>query len=320
MASILIIDDSAYMRNKIGDALKTDSHSVMGAGDGVVGLQMLYSHKPDCIILDLIMPEMDGFKILKTLHDQGMRIPVIVVTADIQVSVQKQCLALGAAALLNKPPQDKELLKTVREVLSTQKKAAAIKQATSYQMDALKEFINIGVGRAAASLNEMLKFRVILDVPFVKVLSPLQFKREMEDLGDKNLSSVKMGFYGPFSGTAALVIQPESASKLVNALTGAAAVKTSLEETLREVANIVLNGVLGSMANILKHHISYSLPAYAEVTVKNLFFSEKIGNDTIFLLVRTRFKIRQIEVEGNIILLFTVGAFDTLLSAIDEMK
>lgn len=325
MASILIIDDSSFMRARIREAIKTDCHEVMEASDGLKGLAMAYAHKPDCIILDLIMPEMDGFNLLKTLHEQGSAIPVIVVTADIQVSVQKECLALGAAALINKPPQRRDLLNAVREVLSTQKKGPAVRQATAEQMDALREFINIGVGRAASSLNEMVKFQVSLEVPFIRILSPLQFKQEMGDLGDKSMAAVKIGFYGPFSGTAALVISPESASKLVNVLTVPAAPPsrnpdTLIQETLREVGNIVVNGVLGSLGNLLKQHLSYSLPAYVEVTIKNLFFSEKIGNDTVFLIVRTQFNIQQIEVEGNIILLFTVGAFDILLAAIDEMK
>lgn len=323
MASILVVDDSAYMRSKIREALKTDGHDVLEAGDGLSGLQMAYTHTPDCIILDLIMPEMDGLKILKTLHDQGRKVPVIVVTADIQVSVQKQCLALGVAALLNKPPQERELLNAVRETLSTQKKGVAVRQATPYHIDTLTELINIGVGRAAAALNEMVKFRVSLEVPFVRVLTPLQFKEEMGDLGDRKMAAVKIGFDGPFSGTAALVIPPDSASRLVDALTGAAAGAHGLDpagtETLREVGNIVINGVMGSLGNILKQHLSYTLPAYVENTVKQIFFSEKIGNDTVFLLVRTRFKIRKLEIEGNIILLFTVGAFDTLLSAIDAV-
>ena len=311
------------MRTRIREAVLKDGHTVMEASDGLTGLQMAFTRNPDCILLDLIMPEMDGFKLLKTLHEKGNEIPVLVVTADIQVSVQKQCLALGAAALLNKPPQEQELRAAVREALSLRKKSAAVRQATPRQMDALKELINIGVGRAAASLNQLVKMRVVLEVPFIKILSPLQFKEEMADLGDWNMASVKMGFYGPFSGTAALVISPASASKLVGVLAGAednAGREAADRETLREVGNIVVNGVLGSLGNILRHQMSYSLPAYSETTVKNLFFSEKIGNETVFLLVRTRFAVQEIEVEGNIILLFTVGAFDALLDAIDEMQ
>jgi len=134
------------------------------------------------------------------------------------------------------------------------------------------------------------------------------------------MTAVKIGFQGPFTGTAALVISHENAVKLVSVLTGAAASGPSGAETLREVGNIVINGVMGSLGNILRQHLTYSLPSCAENTIKEVFFTEKIGNDTVFLLVRTRFRVETVEIEGNIILLFTVGAFDTLLTAIDEMR
>lgn len=324
MPSILIIDDSAFMRTRIREAVQKDGYSVMEASDGLTGLHMALTRRPDCIILDLIMPEMDGFRMLRTLHEQGNRIPVLIVTADIQVSVQKQCLALGASALLTKPPQEKELRAAVREALSTQRIGTAVRQATPRQTDALREFISIGVGRAAASLNDMVRLRVILEVPFIKILSPLQFKQEMADMGDRTMAAVTMGFYGPFSGSAALVISPSSAGKLMHVLAAPAGRTTSpamdQQETLREVGNIVVNGVLGSLGNILRQQISYSHPTYSEITVKNLFFSEKIGNETVFLFVRTRFAVEEIEVEGSIILLFTVGAFESILDAIDEMQ
>ncbi len=311
------------MRTKIREILKADGYEMMEAGDGLSGLHLACTREPDCIILDLIMPEVDGLKVLKTLRDKGSGIPVVVVSADIQVSVQKQCLELGAAALISKPPKKRDILNAVREVLSL-KKGAVIPQPTPHHVDVLKELINIGVGRAASALNEMVKCHVSLEVPSVKVLSPLQFKKETEDLGDKKLAAVRIGFEGPFSGTAALVIPPDSASKLVNVLTGETAGTPDLDsakaETLSEVGNIVINGVIGSLGNILNQRISYSLPTYVENTVKNIFISEKIGNDTIFLLVRTHFLIQKLQIEGNIILLFTVGSFDVLLSAIDAMK
>ncbi len=323
MALILVIDDSAYMRSKISDFLRKEDHDVLEAGDGMAGLKMAYSRRPDCVILDIIMPEIDGIKILKTLHGQGSPTPVIVVTADIQTSVRKQCLALGAAALLNKPPQERELLNAIREVLSTRRKGAPVRQATPYHLDALKEFINIGVGRAAASLSEMVRQRVNLDVPSARILTALQFKAEMDDFGSSKTSSIKIGFDGPFYGSAALVFSSESASRLVRALADQPAGLSTAEaeeETLKEIGNIVINGVLGSIANMLKQRFSYTLPAFAAVSVKDLFLSERIGNDTVFLLVRTRFRVREVEVEGNIILLFTVGAFDMLLSVLDELK
>jgi chemotaxis protein CheC len=195
-----------------------------------------------------------------------------------------------------------------------------------YQMDILKEIINIGVGRAAGILNEMTRFRVILQVPFIKVLSPFSLKEEMEELDRNIIAAVRLGFKGPFSGCAALVFPPDSASKLVAVLTGEEPGTPDLDSvrvgTLSEVGNIVLNGVMGSIGNILKQHISYSIPTYIEDTIENLLTIDTNINPppNIILLVRIRFTIQQLQIEGDIILLFEVGSFTALLSAIDAIR
>lgn len=117
MALILVIEDSAFMRNKIVNILKQDSHEIIEADNGIKGLQAAIDSAPNCILLDLIMPGMDGVKILMTLRQQGSNAPVIVVTADIQESTIRQCRELGAAAVVNKPPLEAELRDTVRTVL-----------------------------------------------------------------------------------------------------------------------------------------------------------------------------------------------------------
>ena len=121
MALILVIEDSSFMRNKIGSILKRGGHDIIEAEDGIKGLQMTIERSPDCILLDLIMPGMDGVKLLMTLRERGVMPPVVIVTADIQESTIKQCRELGAAAVVNKPPGEEELLNTVRNVLRTGK-------------------------------------------------------------------------------------------------------------------------------------------------------------------------------------------------------
>lgn len=118
MATILIIDDSTYMRSKIRNTLKTGGYNFLEAESGSKGLQMIQEHSPDCIILDLILPEIDGLKILRILYDKQVKTPVIVVTADIQESVREQCLQFGAKAFVNKPPKDDELRDIVKDVLA----------------------------------------------------------------------------------------------------------------------------------------------------------------------------------------------------------
>lgn len=123
MALILVIDDSLYMRGKICSILKLDGHIILEADNGLKGLQMASANSPDCILLDIIMPGMDGLKIIKSLKDQHLNIPMIVVTADIQESTRKQCMELGAVAVMNKPPKEEELLSIINKVLTLKKEA-----------------------------------------------------------------------------------------------------------------------------------------------------------------------------------------------------
>jgi len=120
MAKILIIDDSPYMRSKIREALKYGDYTFLEADNGLKGLQMIIEQSPDCVILDLIMPDIDGLKILKNLCDEHSKIPVIVLTADIQEIVRKECLELGANAFVNKPFNPDELSIIVKDILGFQ--------------------------------------------------------------------------------------------------------------------------------------------------------------------------------------------------------
>jgi chemotaxis protein CheC len=322
MALILTIDDSMFMRKKIISMLKEDGHEILEAEDGFKGLKMANSYKPDCILLDLIMPEMDGLKVLNALREGGSNIPVIIVTADIQETVQKRCLELGACAFINKPPKKDELRNALDKALPLKKESSTY--LTAAQMDALKELFNIGIGRAAGILNEMTNLHIHLEVPFIKVLSHDEVKKEVEELGSFRVSAVRLGFKGPFSGTAALVFPPDSASKLVAVLTreepGTPDLDSVRAGTLNEVGNIVLNGILGSIGNILDQYISYSIPTYIEDTIDNLLALNGATINTIVILARTRFSIEQLQVEGNIILLFEVGSFDALIAAVDKIR
>ncbi len=123
MARILIIDDSSYMRRMIRSILSTDGYEIFEAEDGLKGMQATKSNAPDCILVDLIMPGVDGLKVLNALHEEGSNVPVIVLTADIQESVRAQCLALGATAFINKPPKEDVLRDTVKNILALGKDA-----------------------------------------------------------------------------------------------------------------------------------------------------------------------------------------------------
>lgn len=117
MAKILIIDDSWLARRGIAAMFKNDNHDLYDASDGATGLELARSLKPDCIILDLMMPDISGFDVLITLKNEGLNIPVIILSADIQKSSREKAMQLGARDYLKKPPDLETLRSTVNKHL-----------------------------------------------------------------------------------------------------------------------------------------------------------------------------------------------------------
>ncbi len=190
------------------------------------------------------------------------------------------------------------------------------------QIDALKELINIGVGRAAGVLSEMINCRIHLQVPSVKILTVEELSEEISAIGTGRVSAVKLGFRGSFGGSAALVFPPDSAAKLVSLLVSDDPSQPDLDSvrvgTLNEVGNIVINGVMGSISNILRQHIDYSLPSYLEENIEQMLHPDRHSADITILLAHTFFSVQEHMIEGNIVLIFESESFGALIAAVDR--
>lgn len=194
---------------------------------------------------------------------------------------------------------------------------------TDEEIDVLKELFNVGVGRAAGTLNEMLSSRVTLQVPSVKVFKRSEMNEEIEEAKTRKVSSVDVTFQGTLTGLAALIFPPDSASKLVAMLAKEESENTDLDAiragTLTEVGNIILNGVMGTFSNMLKQQLNFSIPTYKEDVVSNLLSLNGNNPEEMIILARAHFKIEEHLIEGDVILLFEVRSFDVLLSSIDNV-
>lgn len=190
------------------------------------------------------------------------------------------------------------------------------------QVDSLKEMVNIGVGHAAGVLNAMLNSRVKLHVPVVEMMSHEELQTKIQSMGNGNLSSVRLGFKGPFSGNASLVFPAEGAVKLVSILTGSEPGSSNLNAmrvgTLTEVGNIVLNGVMGAIGNELKLHVFYSVPIYVDNPFEVILSTQQTQVDAYVVWVQTRFTLETESIAGDIILVFDVGSLDLLLEAVNR--
>jgi CheY-like chemotaxis protein len=118
MATILVVDDSAFARANICAILQEAGYKTLEAGDGLQGLEMAVKAQPDGIFSDLLMPNMDGIAFVSALRERQISLPVVVLTADIQEARRQQCLDLGVKHFLQKPPRKAELLQAAEEMLN----------------------------------------------------------------------------------------------------------------------------------------------------------------------------------------------------------
>ena len=118
MALILVVDDSSFAR-KLTSGMVTDlGHEAVQAEDGEQCLKLLSEKKPECIIMDLLMPGKNGKEILEEIRSSGNNVPVIIQTADVQESVLKSCVDSGADGVVTKPFDSEKLSTKLSEVLA----------------------------------------------------------------------------------------------------------------------------------------------------------------------------------------------------------
>jgi len=121
--NILVVEDEPALQKTIAAALKLSGHAVVGAGTGVEALARLDEQRPDLVLLDLQMPEMDGWEFLRHLRaDTALaNVPVAVMSAAHRIERQR----LDVEAIITKPFDLDELLDTVDELLAARQQAAS---------------------------------------------------------------------------------------------------------------------------------------------------------------------------------------------------
>ncbi|WP_041082894.1 response regulator [Thermotoga profunda] len=116
---VLVVDDSEVLRKIVSFNLTREGYSVDEAKDGKEALEKLQQIKPDLVILDIMMPYIDGFEVLKRMRKDPelAHIPVIMLTAKGGEDDPKTALELGANGFLTKPFSPIKLLEEVRRVI-----------------------------------------------------------------------------------------------------------------------------------------------------------------------------------------------------------
>jgi chemotaxis protein CheC len=199
-------------------------------------------------------------------------------------------------------------------------------ELTAVQQDALIELLNIGFGRAAASLSQLTGHRVLLEVPNVTI-HPIEAVAEaLESVITTDVASVHQIFSGPVAGDALLMLDQGGAAMLKELLTNEPALPLALDasarEVITEVGNILLNACLGTFGNILNVQVSFSVPRLNLESVGGILESLRVHCEGVryALVVHAGFKLRHAEVRGYLVIILSVASLDRLIREVEAWE
>ena len=129
MTRILIIEDNAELAGGIRYNLELEGYQVQVAEDGVAGVSEVEAFAPDLIILDVMLPKMDGYQVLRTIRERGVRTPVMMLTARAEEADQVRAFRLDADQYVTKPFRLLELLERIGMMLRRARSLGATTEA-----------------------------------------------------------------------------------------------------------------------------------------------------------------------------------------------
>jgi chemotaxis protein CheC len=199
-------------------------------------------------------------------------------------------------------------------------------ELTAVQQDGLVELLNIGFGRAAASLSELTGHRVLLDVPQISIHPIGELNQALHLVLRDDIASVHQIFSGPVAGDALLLLDHAAAGMLKELLTNEPPlplpIDASAREVLTEVGNILLNACLGTFGNILQVQVSFSVPNLSLDTLNHVMQSLIVNREGLryALVVHAGFNLRDAEVTGYLVIVLSVASLDRLIRAVESWE
>jgi chemotaxis protein CheC len=207
------------------------------------------------------------------------------------------------------------------------------KVLSEIQIDALTEVFNVGAGRAALSLSEIVGEEVMLSVPSIEVLKAEDVNSRVLTLKDDKFATVSQLFSGPFEAEAVLLFTENYALEIVRDMMGSQMSIEDLaefeQEAMCELGNIILNACLSAMADMLGISLNSSLPTYAmsspdEITARladkrDEESGEDDDNDGSYVLVlHIDLVLEKHHTEGHLIFLLSSTSLSKLISHIQQ--
>lgn len=190
MKKIMIIDDDVSIGNMLEEVLTREAYQVLRAYSGTEALLLLSSHKPDLVLLDLMLPGLGGEDVLPQIKE----IPVIIMSAKIDVENKVELLLGGAADYITKPFDIKELVARIAVQLrnSASTMTASVLTFDNITMDTISHTVSICEIGIRLTKTEYAILKLLLQNPTQVITKSIMLERISEDTPDCMESSLKV--------------------------------------------------------------------------------------------------------------------------------
>ena len=189
------------------------------------------------------------------------------------------------------------------------------------QSDALGEIFNIGVGRAAASLSQIVNDEVLLSAPSVQLVRPENATSLLEGAELSKLSSVSQDFFGPFEAKATLVFPEFNALEIVRLMVGPHMSVEELsefeQEAMCEIGNIILNACMSALADLFHVSFESTLPLHQYGDTRSIGALAST-DEAVILVLQVDMTISQQRIRGHILFLLSVPSMHRLFELVER--
>jgi|TARA_B100001250_G_scaffold367062_1_gene348845 chemotaxis protein CheY-P-specific phosphatase CheC len=299
------------------------------AANGVEGLEAIRQGNGQIVLLDLTMPELDGFGVLAALREEGLTPEVIVVSGDVQDEAVRRAKALGARAFIKKPADPMQLAEALNTLgVDVPMATAPTAEEDVYRTlpnvsfrDAFREVSNVAMGRAAELLARVLGVFIKLPIPNVNILEVGELHMALADAQrDARLSAICQGYIGGGIAGEALLIFHDSEIDDVARLLNTQRDEGAQLEMLLDLASIIIGACLNGLSEQLNITLSQGHPLVLgqHCPIEDLIrINQRRWKRT--LAVEISYGLENLDIHFDLLLLFTEDSVPKLRERLDYM-
>lgn len=324
--SVLICDDSSFARKQMARALpeKWDIEVSFASG-GEECIEMLQQGKGELLFLDLNMPGIDGYGVLKAIRERDLGTMVIVVSGDVQAEAHDRVKSLGAMEFIKKPVSIEYVQKVLNQYgLYLESEVSQSSVSIDVDLwDGYQEITNVAMGRAADRLASVLGNFVKMPIPNINMIDVCDLQMVLKEVqSNDKISSVSQGFIGSgIAGEALLIFKEQSFEDMATLMEFEGEIGEAEQlELLMDLSNILIAAFIKALGELLGFAFSQGHPV---VLGRHVSLNELMNKATqrweSTLTIEMGYVIENKNISCDLLVLFTEDSLPVLERTVSGM-